>query len=80
MRTSRFFSSGGGLPPDADPPCRQIPWMQITPVNRQTGVKTLPCLKLRLRAVINLDHCAYILPLRIVGDAIHGPAVQPHII
>ena len=40
---------------DADPPLMQtpLPRMQTTPVNRQTGVKTLPCPKLRLRLVIN---------------------------
>ena len=51
-------------PPDAEPPpdtyspfrhtpgCRPPPH---PPVNRQTGVKTLPCPKLRLREVTTLD-------------------------
>ena len=54
MRTSRllivsYSIRGGGLlnpPPETDPPgCRH------PPVNRQTGVKTLSCPKLRLLAV-----------------------------
>ena len=36
--------------PDSDP-CRQIPLQADSPMNRQTGVKTLPCPKLHLWAV-----------------------------
>ena len=43
MHITRFSSFGGDLP--NLPRCRPPP-----PVNRQTGVKTLPCLKLRLWA------------------------------
>ena len=54
----------GGLP-DRDPPGRRHPWTETPlarqeltsyrdpPVDRQTPVKTLPCPKLRLRAVKN---------------------------
>ena len=43
----------GSPPQDAEPPdapCRQTIFL---PIDRQTPVKILPCLKLRFRAVIN---------------------------
>ena len=33
------------------------PEADTSPVDRRTGVKTLPCSKLRLQAVINVLHC-----------------------
>ena len=53
MYTARFLVPGwGGLPNpplDAEPPDADL----LPTVNRETGVETLPCPKLRLRAVIN---------------------------
>ena len=48
----------GGLPAGGVPPSRGSPWWETPPLltEWQTGVKILPCPKLRLRAVIKVSY------------------------
>ena len=83
MHTVRFSSSGGGgclsNPPRCRPSCRQTPLdadspvgrlscMHTPPLNRQTCVKTLPCPKLRLRAVAKNSARLGQLSVRMAGS------------